>query len=813
MACAPVSLPYTIAASTPHSGNYKPEHILVDIPSDQSSRWSAGPVPETGTPQWLLLRLDTLAVVQYITLGKYSNVHPCNMKDFKILAGPSEDALTEVLQSSLRNDTHAETFEVKHVNDAGIITPFRYVKLIPLSCHGTSFHISIWFVSLQGIKDPVFVEEIRMKHEQYRETTAMRYVLKHLRQHRFLTPYNTILARCGLQVEDPLVSELFESTVSKGDWAKAESSIQRMSHTDLFDQYRNSKQCHFVWQRLHGRDNDGDVPPARGGHAMCVDHSDGVIYLFGGWNGKTSLEDFWAYDIVPQRWRKLSEHTSLERDAPSARSCHKMVYHDGYIYVLGRLNDADALKLEPDGIASPPDAFKGCEFYRYHIHAGTWECLSTDPEANAPPLMYDHQMVVDCNAQMLYVFGGRVLDGDWANYKYAGLYSYDIQRKQWQQLQPSSPSSKSLSGSIIPARYGHSMVLDERTRTLYIFGGKTKEESRHDIIAYDVLTKTTRDLTRDCGFETSFTRAIIDPKLQEIYLFSGLSNDPSPGHGTLESKTRIFRYNPPPGRLDLALPVPGSSSEEPQPRFAHQVVYDPKTRTVFMHGGNAGLKPSVAADDNAMMDDGGSPEMDTRLDDFWQMTFLRMPVSDVVRRATLQIRKQQFREMCEDVSPAKALKFLRTSVLPVVDEDDPAEAEAYRGLLSYLFTPSSPSMSSHPHLKTPSSDSEHEDSPPRKRSRPNTPEDSEMSTPPGADAEIPAPAAKILPFDVQVVKESEDPEEIKGAAAAISAARFQQRNALFESLMEFVSENAKQPSGSLVAALDGGLLAKSSMYK
>jgi hypothetical protein len=176
----------------------------------------------------------------------------------------------------------------------------------------------------------------------------------------------------------------------------------------------------------------------------------------------------------------------------------------------------------------------------------------------------------------------------------------------------------------------------------------------------------------------------------------------------------------------------------------------------------------------------------------------------------------RFREMCEDVSHVKALTFLRTSVYPVVDQDDPGETESYRGLLSYLFTPSSPVMSSHPHLKTPSSASDHEDSPPRKRSRPNTPEDSEMTTPTDVEAPASPPAPgeaelakmKIPPFDVQLVRETEDPEERKekdGPGAAVSQARFQQRNALFEALLEFVSEEAKQPSGSLVGALDGML--------
>jgi hypothetical protein len=56
------------------------------------------------------------------------------MKDFTILVGPSEDTLTKVLGSQLKNDPTPETFELKHVNGAGIMTPSRYVKIIPHKC-------------------------------------------------------------------------------------------------------------------------------------------------------------------------------------------------------------------------------------------------------------------------------------------------------------------------------------------------------------------------------------------------------------------------------------------------------------------------------------------------------------------------------------------------------------------------------------------------------------------------------------------------------------------------------------------------------
>ncbi|KAJ7680656.1 Muskelin N-terminus-domain-containing protein [Mycena polygramma] len=793
MAATPVSLSYSIAASTPHSGPYRVENILVDNPTEQASRWTAA--GDDGS--WILLRLDALAVVQTITFGKYKDPHPCTMKEFKVYGGLAKDALTEVLHSNLKNDTQPETFELNHLNDQGIMTPFRYIKIVPISSYQNSFHISIWHIAIKGIKDEVFVEQVRMKYDQYRETTAMRYVLKHLRQRRFLGPYNAILARCGLQVEDPLVTELHENVVLQGNWAKAEQIIQRISQTDLFDAYRNSRPTHSVWTRLPGTDADGDVPSPRGGHAMCIDHVGGTIYLFGGWTGQKSLDDFWAYDIKTEKWRVLSYHTSNDLNAPGARSCHRMVFDtkSGKIYVLGRLNDEDAEKLDRD--LKEPGYKPGPEFYLYHTRgdsAGKWEFLSPDSQTpHILPLLYDQQMVMDCEAQILYVHGGRIIDGDWANSKYAGLYSYNVRLGKWQQLQISPQPNTPLGGEVIPARLGHSMVLDDRTRTLYIFGGKAGETAYHDMYAYHIATKTTRQLFADIPGQNT-QRSVIDPQLQEIYVFSGLSHPEK----TLEpSTTRILRYHPPPGKWDLVLPMDGAERNVPAPRFAHQVVYDPTTKTFFMHGGNGGLP----GDDTMVQED---VETDRRLDDLWQMTLLRAPREEVVRRATLLIRKQQFREMCEDVSDVKALTFLRSSVFPVVNPDDHEEAESYRGLLTYLFAPKSPVMSSHPHLKTPPSSSDHEDSPPRKRSRPNTPEDTEM-TAPMEDEDLPVPAAKIPPFEVQLMRETEDPEESRGGGTAVSATRFQQRNALFEALLEFVSEEAKQPDGSLLGALDGML--------
>jgi len=63
------------------------------------------------------------------------------------------------------------------------------------------------------------------------------------------------------------------------------------------------------------------------------------------------------------------------------------------------------------------------------------EIKSTTQVEEGPPLVFDHQMVLDSERQVLYVSGGRVIDDDWDHYKYAGLYAYNIKTARWKLLQ------------------------------------------------------------------------------------------------------------------------------------------------------------------------------------------------------------------------------------------------------------------------------------------------------------------------------------------------------------------------------------------
>ena len=133
---------------------------------------------------------------------------------------------------------------------------------------------------------------------------------------------------------------------------------------------------------------------------MCMDTQNGVIYLFGGWDGQKNLDDFWVYDIKKDEWHMIHSATARERNGPGPRSCHKMVFDSGTgcIYLLGKLDDTE-VPLSPRATPEIPSTPRRgssetvassqastlspyvAEFYRYYTRgpdAGKWDLLSPD---------------------------------------------------------------------------------------------------------------------------------------------------------------------------------------------------------------------------------------------------------------------------------------------------------------------------------------------------------------------------------------------------------------------------------------------------
>lgn len=195
-----------------------------------------------------------------------------------------------------------------------------------------------------------------------------------------MSPFKSILSAVDLEIEHPLITQLYEALVSDANWSEAENVIRRASEAGLFDSYLHSTQPRAVWKQIYGLDANGDVPSKRGGHAMCIDGVNGKIYLFGGWDGHASLGDFWVYSIKEDRWQALSRGDGEDgRNTPGPRSCHKMVFDSKTesVYMLGRLSESDEMVVATPGqdMSSPA---RRAEFYRYRTtgpQAGTWEEL------------------------------------------------------------------------------------------------------------------------------------------------------------------------------------------------------------------------------------------------------------------------------------------------------------------------------------------------------------------------------------------------------------------------------------------------------
>ncbi|KAH8107718.1 Muskelin N-terminus-domain-containing protein [Cristinia sonorae] len=878
--CQSLPLTYTIAGCSEHSGRYVAENILVDNPMDQGSRWS-GAYQASNIKQWMLLKLDTLCILRTLTFGKVrvltqKKAHPCNMKEFKLFVGETEESMIEVLHAGLRNDHVAETFSIRHVNNAGVPFPTRYVKIVPLSAHGQSFHTSIWHVRMTGIIDHQIVQQARTEHEQYKETMIMRHILKHLRQRRLLSPFHSILSRTGLgegstsvAFEHPIISSLYQSLVMRGQFSAAELSLSDCATAGLFSSSVLSFQPTAAWLRMNlpnQGNKDTAQPSARGGHSMCFDQESGLIYMFGGWDGKKSLQDFWVWNIRDSSWKFLGSN------GPGPRTCHKIVFdkQTGDIYLFGNLDENSpseyspsptsgrpsagdrATSVEPPTLATGPQrgsveasnapnasqetpaSIPRAEFYRYRTRgprSGEWELITADTMQNGgPPLVFDHQMVMDNESRTIYFSGGRVVDGDWDTAKYSGLYSYNVDTDAWKLLQPIDQVGVHPS---IPARFGHSMVYDNRSKTLFILGGQRDDKYLADMYAYHVPTNSITELYSNFaaadGPDACFTqRAVVDPELKEIYVFCGLTKGPPGSIGVLEIEAPywVYRYERPerpgvwtriisPHQPQVPPPAAAHIGDVPLPRFAHQVVYDTRSKTVYLHGGNAGLRDVTAPPGEDVSMDTGNSELriDTegvddddreaagdRLDDFWSMQLQRPSSAEIVRRAKYLIRQQRFREMCEDSTPVSALAYLQTEVSSVVDHADPEEAQVFRSLLSHLLTPRS--VQPEPTSNHVGPDASHAPKEQPKTPAPGLDEDDPMEDAilveaPGSEAADEGTSQSVVSLqrDVEV-------ETLGDGLSSPSPERYKQRTEIFEKLMKFVNEDARQPDQNLWDMID-----------
>ncbi|KAK2582051.1 hypothetical protein KPH14_002756 [Odynerus spinipes] len=674
-------LEFRIYKCSSFSSSYVPENILVDKPSDQTSRWSS----DIDNPrQFLILKLQCPSIVKTITFGKYEKTHVCNIKKFKIYGGLEPENMMELLESGLNNDSIPETFDLKHVlGNEGNYFPVRYIKILPLQSWGPSFNFSIWHVRLNGINDPKIVGPCIEWVNMYRQKEVIRLCMKHFRRLEQPEVVETLQRVTGVTLEDPRLSMLYDLLVTKGDHLQAEGFISNAIMTGLLNDYINAQTYRAVWTKLSTSD---PKPGMRGGHQMVLDSNAEMLYLFGGWDGNQDLSDLWVYNIAVNKWTLICKDTESV-GGPSARSCHKMCLDPErrQLFTLGRYLDTQY--RTPENLKS--------DFYVYDIESNKWTQISEDTGAvGGPQLIFDHQMSMDIEKRIIYVFGGRVLVSSSNSENHAmptnstepifsGLYSYHVPTGTWTRLACDIARQSPPNIPTIRSRAGHSMLFHSGSRKLYIFAGKRGKEYLSDFFTYDVDTNQVEHINyNDFGAKDSnrvpaagFTqRATIDPDLDEIYVLSGLSKDKDERDDNVQNSFWVYTIK---NNKWCCIYRNENIGEkywskmqdfEPCPRFAHQLVYDRIKKVHYLFGGNPGRSclPNL------------------RLDDFWQLKLCRPSHEQILKKCKLIIRKHKFEELALNNS-IEALEYLQTKVSEIIDHDDIEQTKEFQLLTSILF--------------------------------------------------------------------------------------------------------------------------------
>ncbi|CAB1345889.1 unnamed protein product, partial [Coregonus sp. 'balchen'] len=531
--------------------------------------------------------MERPAIVQSITFGKYEKTHVCNLKKFKVFGGMSEENMTELLSSGLKNDYNKETFTLKHKIDEQMF-PCRFVKIVPLMSWGPSFNFSIWYIELHGIEEP-----------DYREQEAIRLCLKHFRQHNYTEAFESLQKKTRIALEHQMLTHLHDRLVLRGDFDACEELIDKAVKDGLFNQYISQQEYKPRWSQIIPKSNKGTTAQEPSPDDMNSETNySKTVYLFGGWDGTQDLADFWAYSVQENQWVCISRDTEKE-SGPSARSCHKMCIDSQrrQIYTLGRYLDSSVRNSK---------SLKS-DFYRYDVDANTWTLLSEDTSADGgPKLVFDHQMCMDSEKHMIYTFGGRILmcngsveDSRTSEPQFSGLYAFHCQAGTWSLLREDSCNA---GPEDVQSRIGHCMLFHTRNRCLYVFGGQRSKTYLNDFFSYDVdgdhVEIISDGTKKDSGMVpmTGFTqRATIDPELNEIHVLSCVyKND----QAVKENPKTVYLFGGWDGTQDLAdfwaysvqenqwVCISRDTEKEsgPSARSCHKMCIDSQRRQIYTLG-------------------------------------------------------------------------------------------------------------------------------------------------------------------------------------------------------------------------------------
>ena len=190
----------------------------------------------------------------------------------------------------------------------------------------------------------------------------------------------------------------------------------------------------------------------------------------------------------------------------------------------------------------------------------------------APSGRVDGTIAYDPASRQVYLFGGQA--SDFQN----DLWVYSMEQKRWSQV--------SVSGTLPPARWGHTLLWDAKRNRLVMFGGQSRSLFS-DVWAFDVARGSWSQLARDdAGPSRRYSHsAILEPGRDRMVISHGFTNT-----GRFDDTWAFDLANN--GWRNLT-----PSGTKPLRRCLHHAVYDAERSQMLLFGGCAsGFGPCPLGD-------------------------------------------------------------------------------------------------------------------------------------------------------------------------------------------------------------------------
>ncbi|KAG5676935.1 hypothetical protein PVAND_006732 [Polypedilum vanderplanki] len=359
------------------------------------------------------------------------------------------------------------------------------------------------------------------------------------------------------------------------------------------------------------------------------------------------LNDFWQYDLKSNRWTQIHEKCSI-----SPRAGHKMVFDNvsKQIFFIGRrvsknLNSNDNCKFEKN------------DFYLYDIQTKGFFLICEDVRTmNGPPLLCDHQIVLNSKDRTIYIFGGKIVNkSDESNETFSGFYSYHISTNTWNLicLDVGHPSAANPEMNSIKSRTSHGMIYDDTENI--IIGGQRGKETCNDIMQFDIDSGTfntiqTTNTSHVASPSTSSSTAIPSDSIN-LEKLSGLC------FATMNSnKNEIYVLM----KDNLCLYVLATNE--------FSMIH--KTRSQTSNSTMATSKDLSPIEESCTY--------------VYSIDLQKPSTESVMNYCRYLIRRQQYEELTQ-TNAINALTFLRNNLSETIDKNDADQVHEFHKLTSLLF--------------------------------------------------------------------------------------------------------------------------------